>query len=386
MSYLISQLKNDLEPKFHDTSLNKLSGNIYDKIFEAARNVLNDMDPQETMRVSNIDNALYDQVYSYVCPTDLKDKKIIAIRPQVNSNASNNFTQTGIEEFDQRKDNNSLAFEYDDGIKTIKLSKALTAGATINDCESTTANGTWAAGGQAASLETDNFNYVTGGGSLRFNVTSGDTTGYIENSTMTSLDLTDYKNVGALFVWVYLPGTATNVILRWGSDSSNYYSSTVTTSSDSTAFKVGWNLLRFDWSGATTTGTPTDTAIDYIRVTITKASGTTLTACRVDSIVARLGSIYEIVYYSKYLFRTTAGTWIEAPTDDTDIINLDTTSYNVLLYEVAYNIAQELQGEDSSFDISFFANKKKEAWDNYKNNNKSQQQKPRNTYYRPYKR
>lgn len=388
MSFLISDLKNTIEAKMHDTSIDKLTGSFYDKVREASGNILLSSDPIETIRVADLTNGIYDDVNSYVCPTDLKGDRIISIRPRVNNNPSNNFSQTYSEQFDLRKEQNTSSIDFNSGVKTIKLSKAGLSGSLLSETDALSdGTGTWTAGGNALTLSVDTVEKISGSASLKFNLQAAGTSAYIENTALTQVDLSSYKNLGAGFVWVYIPSSAvTAVVLRWGSTSSDYYSVTATAPADATAIRTGWNLFRFDWNGATQTGTPVDTAIDYARVTLTYSSVSQVNNARVDGIVFRLQTPYEIVYYSKFLFRNTAGTWLEIPTSDSDIVNLDTESYNLLVYELAYLIAQEMQGEDSTFDIKFWETKKKEVWDAYKAAYKSQRMKRQTPYYRAYRR
>ena len=379
--YTISDAKVDVTRKLHGTSINKIQG-FYELAYEAARNVLNRIDPRETKRKQPITNALFDQVYNYSVPSDLKGKRILDIRPQATRSESDNFSQHYNEEFDRRKTNNTFTIEDDDGVKTVRISKTLRAGATYNECDSLTANGTWAAAGGATGLEVDTLYYITAGGALKFDL--GATGGYIENSTMAQVDLTDYLLQGLAFMWVYLPTAAnaaalTSINLLWGSSATDYYSKTVTAPFYG-SWQQGWNLIAFDWSALTETGSPTITTYDYARVTFVSTAA--ITDVRVDSIVFRLPSIYETVYYSKYLFSNSSGTWIEKPTADTDVVNLDTESYNLWLYELLELVAQELQGEDSSFDVEFWRDKKKEQWDAYIANNRSEAQPSQDTYYR----
>ena len=90
----------------------------------------------------------------------------------------------------------------------------------------------------------------------------------------------------------------------------------------------------------------------------------------------------EYVYYSKYLFRdSSTGTFQETVTDDSNLINLDTDSYNLLFNKTAYYIAQQLQGQDAMYDASYWANEYKTALDRYKMMYKSEVQKPKVPYY-----
>ncbi len=380
MTQTIADFNNRIESKIHAKDITQVS-DIYGLYLEAAGNVLSASDPRETKRVTTITNAIYDQVYSYVAPTDLKDDCIVDIRPQTPRSAIDSLNQTSSRPFDRFRE--GFTVEDNSGVRTIRIASVTSvSGPTFNECDSLTSNGTWAAGDNATDLAVDSLNKVSGSASLKFNISASGSTAYIENSTMTALDLDDYVNVGAAFVWVYIPSTTiiTAVAFRWGNDSSNYYSVSVTASHDNTAFVTGWNLLRFNWDGSTETGSVTDSTIDYARVTFTY-SGMAVNSCRVDSIVFRLGNIYELVYYSKYLFKTSAGTWIEKPTTTTDIINLDTNSYNLLLYEMAFLVSQELQKKDSSFDVSFWKSERDKVFGEYARRNKSQALKRQQPYY-----
>lgn len=384
MSYTISDLKTRLNSKVHNSQDKILD--INSLIYEAGCNLLLVLDPTETIRVSALSNGLYDQVSSYVLPADVKEDKIINVFPQANGTERNNYNQTYSKQVDMYNTPGDFSIDDNSTVRTLRaVGIDLRAGVTLNDSNSLTSNGTWAAGGNATNLAIDSINFVSGNASLKFDISASGSSAYIENSTMTAVDLTDYVNTGSAFVYVYIPSITiiTSVNLRWGTTSSNYYSVTATTTQDNTAFVVGWNLLRFDWNGSTTTGTPTNTSIKYARVTF-NYSGTATTSCRVDNIVFRLPAIHNLKYYSNYLYRSSAGTWLEKPTasDDSDIVNLGITGYNMLLDEVAFLAAQEIGGEDASFDVDFFEKQRNRSWGKYAMNNKSQASKKREYYYR----
>src|SRR5690348_1761998 len=82
MSYSILNLKQDLTGIIHGTSLNQIQ-NLNGVINRAARQVLMDVDPQETKRWTQFVTPIYDQVFDYAVPTDLKGNAIIDIFPQV---------------------------------------------------------------------------------------------------------------------------------------------------------------------------------------------------------------------------------------------------------------------------------------------------------------
>ena len=75
---------------------------------------------------------------------------------------------------------------------------------------------------------------------------------------------------------------------------------------------------------------------------------------RIDKIACSAGEIWEIEYYSKFLFQTSGGTFQQTTSANTDLVNLDTNALNLFEFECAITIAQQLQGRDSSIDIQFF--------------------------------
>lgn len=354
MAYTISNLKDDLTGLAHSTSLNKVQ-NQNSLFNRAAKKVLARIDPPTTIRRQQITNAIHDSIYDYSCPADLKGTKIIDIAPQVNRDDSDSLSQRFSKRFDLRKPDNTFYVTHKDGSKSLRLSKAISPEATeLHQLNSITANGTWAAGGDAGNLTEDDLHQVDGSACLNFDLDGSGTTGYIEISDMDAIDLSELEDIAQIFVWVYFPDASaiTNVILRWGSGSTAYWSDTQTSPHDDDSFKDGWNLIAFDWNGASETGSPDSENVDYIRVTITY-DGTADTDLRVDRIRASSGEIWEVEYYSKYLFQTSGGTWQESTTDDSDIINLDTESYNIYTFECLLAMAQQMQGEDASFDIQF---------------------------------
>jgi hypothetical protein len=155
-----------------------------------------------------------------------------------------------------------------------------------------------------------------------------------------------------------------------------------TTTQEGLAFQNGWNLMSYAWSGATKVGTPDVTALDYIAV-IWAYNGTAQTSVRLNDIRCINGTIMNIEYYSKYLFRNaTTSAWQETILDDSDIINLDTESYNLLLSKSAIYCVQQAQGIiATSFDYPFWTAEYEKGVKRYREMYKSEIQRPQSTYY-----
>jgi hypothetical protein len=381
MSYSIVDLKNSVSRKLHGTTANQLT-DFYGLLYDTAVKVQDDCDFSETRRTIQLTTPIYGQAaYDYACPADLKGNRLIDLRPQANRHVSDVISQVKSEDFDLIKtqvlSGGRVEVRWDTYLKTLRIALPALSNVLINSCDSVTANGTWTVGGGASDIETDVIYYTGGYGSLRYSLAGS---GYIENSTMTALDLTNYLDRAVMFCWVYNQSTLpTALALRWGSDSSNYWSKSVTAQWDGTALTTGWNLLGFDWQTATKTGTPDESAIDFVRfdTTITGSASPVY----FDQIVCSLGSIYEIEYYSKYFFRDTAGAFKERPTLDSDLINLDTDSYGVFTNCLMMLVAQQAQGADSAFDMQFFVKQYEESRDSYNRKNPSQAKKTIGTYY-----
>lgn len=385
MAYSVANLKNDLSGILHNTTTNEIA-NLDGVIDRSARKLLLDLDPQETKRTLEFVNPIYNTVYDYPIAADVKGNKIIDIFPQVQRIPRDVWTQAYNQAFDVIKQGiftltNMFTMNFNTGLKTIRINAPfLNAPVIINQIEAIGTNGTWSVGGTATDLAVNNTNYVQGAGSLQFNTTTG--AAYLENTTMTAVDLSDVENQSSLFVWVYIPTGAslTSVELRWGSSSGNYWTKTVTVNQEGTAFVNGWNQCQFIWSTATTVSSPDSSAIDYARITLNTTA--TLTGCLLNGLDSILGTILSYEYYSKYLFRdVSTGAFQETVTDDSNLINLDTESYNLLFNLVAYYAAQQQQGQDASYDGQLFKNEYDVGLARYMSMYKSELQKPQSTYY-----
>lgn len=390
--YQISDLKSDLVGVLRGTTLNKVVG-INDVISRAARHVIADVDMPETKRLAQLTNPIYDEVYDYVLPVDLKSNKIIDIRPINNRSIMDDFrTQSYSKDFEFLRHwitGNQFNIRTTNGIKTLRVSSSyLNPRTVINTLDSLSLNGSWAVGGGFGNLEVDTLQFMSGSAALRIDGTG--TTGYMETSNMTAVDLSLYIVESALFMWVYIPNktTFTSLNLRWGNSNTAYYNQTVTTG-HSGALVTGWNLLRFDPEQATEIGSVDDTLIDYLRITANYTGDQT--NLRFDSLTSNRGRIYDFEYYSKYLFRSTSDVWQERVLDDTDYVNADTDSYNLLLYKTAeligLNIEESLAVRGRMVNVGQTTNGSMydELLKEYKQTHKSEAIVPQQFYYRmPY--
>ena len=375
----------------HGQNVNAIQ-NVYGVINRAGRQLILDCDPYETKRSSQISGTVFNSVWDYAVPTDLKGQRVIDIYPQTYRYPRDVWAQVYNQNFDTYKNTpwsgDMFTVLNNSGLKTIRINAPfLPPPILIDACNAIPGASNYVAGGGATTPVVDNVNYVTNGGSLNFNLLAGHSTGNIAATLVNPINLSTHLNQSTLFFYVYLPtpSAVTSITLQFGTDASDYWSVTTSVTQQNTTFQTGWNLLAFPWLGAVQTGTPNSASIGYYNV-IFNYNSTVQTAVRLDDVNSNLGSILNIEYYSKYLFSSASGVFQETTTQSSDLINLDTDSYNLLIYLASYFVMQQQQGLDALFfDANFFLQRYQEALQKYKAQYKSEIQLPQTSYYKPKK-
>lgn len=324
----------------------------------AVREVFLDIDLRSAKRKSALSPNLFKDVYQYTSPSDLKGLKIIDIKPQVKRGRLDYWRLVTEEEFDRYKKeyhfdrygdeveiqanenwlgSNLVAISTSDFVQKLLLSRPVDDDTIIID--PLDAVGNWVLFGDGTNLTKDSSNYIEESASINWDISSaGGTTAGIQNTSLDSFDISDYLMEGSVFVWAYITSTTnlTNFIIRIGNDSSNYYYITVTTNSESNSFHTGWNLLRFSFVNKVETGSVTEASCDYVVLYMTKAAGKiSETDYRFDSLMIKKGDHYDVIYYSKYGWQSSTGTYLENSTADTDLLNADTDEFDLISCKTA---------------------------------------------------
>lgn len=406
-TFSITNLGADLQAQLHGTTLTNVS-NLFGLYNRAASQLLLDLDPQEMIRYMPITTPVANQVFNYALPPDVKGTKIIDILPVGGRNLApgQNGNTVYLQQYNQAFDVSKLGSAgsgcwagwpsspstsviFNSGLKSLQLnSPQLPAPTVLNTANNTTSNGTWSTGGGATNLLNDQINFVSYGGSLMFELQAGFTSGYLQNTTMSSNNLSAYQYQLEHLLYTYLstPNSISGVEFWLGSDNNgtftNYYSLTVSTTQQNTIFQNGWNFLDYLWSNMTVHGTPNNDALGSIRVTWHYDS-TQQNGVRLNDIFSVLGMSFQMEYYSKYLFSNAiTGAWQETVLSNSDLINLDTESYQIYLWQVCYQAVQQVQGLSAIvFDANYFLQLYQQSLERYKSQNKSQVQIPQTTYY-----
>jgi len=354
----IGEIQNNLIGLSHSGTLNKVR-NIYSLYERAANNMLSKIKLLESIRTVSLAEAIHDKLYTYSAPEDYRS--LIGIYPSGDRQLSDEIVRAYAEQFDRRKeiDTKKISIESVNGQKVFRVNWKIRSPKIVSNMDSYNGNGTWTVVGTASGIQTDTQYKYSGNGSVRFDVaTTGDG---IQNITLASIDLTDEEDIADFIIPVYFKDATeaakvTGITFNFGNSVSIYSTGiTQTAQFDGTPFKAGWNIIQVPWSGATDTGSVSASAIDFASITFTVTSA--VADIRVDNILCSLGTIFDVKYYSKYLFQTAAGVWIPQPTVDTDLVICDSDSINIFLYECMDEIAHQVEGKDSKFDMAQVAKK-----------------------------
>lgn len=254
------------------------------------------------------------------------------------------------EEIGQMAEESSWCIEYKDGQKYLVVNHQSKYEAfVLADMNTISAGGgTWvvdATNSDATNLTVDSNEFKVGGASLNFDITvsqSGNNRATIYNSSLSVQDLSSYENLGSWIMWVYLPIVTyfSSVTLYWGTDSSSYWSATVTSNMNGDAFVVGWNQISVQWSAATKTGTPVSTAVGYFRIDLNyTGSQANNTDYRVDNLNLVRPEVLDFHYISWNIGTDTTGVTHRTAFSATTDIPYFSGQYDQYKYAVAHKAA-----------------------------------------------
>lgn len=321
-----------------------------------ARMITMETDLKSQKRIAVITPNIFDDIFRYTAPSDLKEYALIDVRPQAydTRNLNSRVRLVTPEVFDRKKNDRNLlvSVEDDDLVRVFLINidvKDTRQEISTFDLLDDGASTNWAILGDATNIVLDQNNKVKGSASLRFDLVGSGTTAGIQNSNLDSFSLgTDVFLGGAAFAWIYVNSTAnlTNFIFRIGSSSSNYYQITETTDAAGNSFINGWNLVRFDFADQTETGTVNRGLITFSAIYMTKTSGKADDGYRIDDLQLHSGEIYEVVYYSKFPWQSDAQTYLENSTSGTDYINADTDEFELYVLKGKMELFRELRDWD----------------------------------------
>jgi hypothetical protein len=364
--YTILEIKNNITPMLHSGSLGKVRS--FEEACERAANMmLSKIKLLETIRIAALTQTVHDNLFDYALPSDFYS--MIDLYPQSERQWSDKSQRVTAMRLDLKKlfSKKQISIEGKEGSKNLRISWKVRSPKTANSMNSYDGNGTFSAVGTTTNIVTDTIIKYSGAGSVKFTIAA--TGDGIQTTDMTAIDLTNEDELADIIFPVYLSTIAnlTSITPIWGNDlAANYWTAPAQTSqADGTAFRVGWNLIKAPWATATETGTVAPATIDSLKFTFQLSSPTSITA-RIDNVQFSIGYPFDVKYYSKFLFRTNAGTFETRPTSDDDSVVCDNDSIQIFLLELLKAIAHQLEGTDSAFDITFAEKDLEELYQAYR--------------------
>lgn len=391
--WTLDNIEQEMQAFLHGTTLNQIV-NILGLFNRAARRIVEAVDPQETKVVVQF-GKVYNGVFDYPCPVDLKGNRVIDFYPAANRTLQDDYAQGYNKEFNLWKNyttKQSFTPRYSNGNRILQINATnLVQGVQINAADAVSDNGTWVAGTNVQNLQTSNLYYTQGvSGSVAFTLaqTGVQSTAVISNSTFNPSNLTqNYFDNDDEFFQIYLPNASgiVSVDYQLGTNSGNYYDSgSVTTTYQGTSFQNGWNLIKVPLTSMTKNGAPNNASIGFIKLSITY-NGTQQNGVCINQFYSRTGIIFTIEYYSKYLFRdATTGVFQEKATDSSNIVNLDTDGVSMFIWAAFALAAQQQQGLNAMFADGPSAEERfQDSLTTYKAKYKGEVTKPQSSYYRP---
>lgn len=333
MSVTLANLFTNVNTYFGDSSTDRISdAERYQAITEATVWLLEEIGNDHNVKTYELD--FLDTVNYYKVTTDVSDLLASAdLRRAVdahNITATHKSAKEMAEAIGKGSNEFAWAVERRDGDTYMAISLNTNKRAQqVADFDSlTSSGGTWvvdATNSDATNLTVDTNEFKDGNASLKFDIDvsqSGNNRATIYNSGISTVDLSRFKDIGSWILEAYIPDvlTITSYTLYWGTDASNYWSATVTTDFDGTAFSDGWNTLKVNWSDATETGSPDVTTTNYLAVQVNYSAGQVDdTAFRLDNLRIANPEKLKFHYLSWDLGTDVNGADLTAYSTSTDI-------------------------------------------------------------------
>lgn len=332
MSLTVSDIQTNFNTYVGDASTDRVSAAERLQYITEATVWLQESLQNDTQNATYVLNY-YDTVYAYKITTAVADMLEGADLRRSELDQTLTFAHKSsrelAEEIGQRFDEPSWTIERRDGDSYIVANyNSKYEALLVENCDSLTNSGTWvvdSSTSDANNLTIDNNEYKQGNGSFNFDITvaqSGNNKATIQNTTLGAVDLSIYEDLAAWIVWVYIPDVTffSSVTMYWGTNTSNYWSATVTTAMNGAAWANGWNRVQILWSNATKTSSPSASSIGFLKLDFNYTSSQTNdTDFRVDDILICRPEPLTFYYISWNVGANNSGTDVKVFGATTDV-------------------------------------------------------------------
>lgn len=331
MAVLISSIITQIDRHTGDSSLDRFSlADRYDAITEAVSYLQEDH--QSEMQNYTYTLNYVDSIHYYLISNVLSDILMSSDLRRLEGENVQSFPfvdgRQMTEILSQGTNTTAYAIERHDGKAYLVINKeAKYPTIVVSQFSTLTDGGTWTLDtitSDANTLVLDTVNYSQGNSSLMFNATvaqSGNNRASIYATDINSLDFSQVRGVSSGLIEIYIPDITyfSSVTMSWGTDISNYYSSTKTTSL-SGVWVNGWNTVSIPWTDTTTqVGSVNSSSINYIRIDLNyTASQVDTTGFRIDYLRFSRNEPLVLFYLSLNVGKDTSGNPISVFSAGTD--------------------------------------------------------------------
>ncbi len=342
--HTVAQLKDSVAAILSGIDLSNVD-NLNGALERSARVLVQKADVPEACLTQNI--VLYGGVYDYTCDPRIFGTAINDIRPQgVTRNSSDYVYKRFGEQFDRTKgylrNGTMTTFEYFNGVPIIRIVSKQTQQQIIIDTMTDTTG--WVAAGSASNLVQDNAVYYQQPASMRFTLT-GSSAGTLTKTLPSSINIESYEGVGVAFLAINIPSgytasNLTNMSVKLGSSASDYNVVNATEGFLGAWVSGDWLLVAYDFSVASTVGSPDWSAIDYIQITLNHTA--TFINFRVGGLWISQPTPAQILSQSAAIFLPSGSQdTLTTITLNTDTIILNDPAYSLYEYESAIAILEQ---------------------------------------------
>lgn len=312
------------------------------------REAISEVRIRSTKRKATLVPNLVHGEFLYPLQADCLADNIIDIPAQA-TRYDGEFTLVPAEQFMRMPRKGDIAVDDYNGIRVLLINSHTPDISVVIDpltAEDSGGGNIWNAFGTATNVRTDSDQYIKGAASVAYDLgASSGTTAGIYKDQLPTTDLSEFIGHVARFVTYARITSASNITnfkLRLGNDASNYFEFTVTQRLDATAFAAGQNLLAFDASSYTSTGSPDAADITYAALFMTKTTGkVSENGYAFNVLEARKGQYADFKYYTKYPWTTSGGTYIQNSTSPSDLLVADQDEFDLIAKKVICKAVRE---------------------------------------------
>ena len=340
----VADLQNSVAGILSGTNLNNVT-NLFVAFERAERITANRLDVPEASGRANY--MLYGGVYQYLAPDEIFGGAVNAMVPQGIAQQPWDYSyKVPVDIFNRTKaylpNGYMLTFEYDEGQGIIGVSTPNVIPQVLIDPMNATTD--WTAAGTASGLVQDISVFYQQPASLRF--LQGTGVGTLTKTLSNPFSLSTYEDVGVAFLAIMIPegtdpATLTGIELKLGSSSGDYNNV-----SEIEGFLGTWTagnflLVAFDFAGASQTGTPDWSAIDYVQVSLTSTGN--IVNMRVGGLFISLPAAHQLLFQTPAIFKDNGVVSSSIVDNQTEII-LNPAAYVIYEHECAKAVAMQMSG------------------------------------------